>query len=58
MEYGMTARETFFCLLANKGIVYAIWHFRPIKRVCGQWFIMLPHWYNGHFSMKSINRMK
>jgi hypothetical protein len=53
----MNARQTFKTLWKyNKW--EAIRFFFPLHIYKGQLFIMLPHWYNGHFSMTSINKMK
>jgi len=54
----MTARETFKVLLKERGVLEAVKHFFPIHIYKGQVFLMRPVWYNGHFMMQSINKVK
>ena len=57
-EADMTAKQVAMTYVKEGKWLRGLLYFCPIKRIFGQWFIMLPHWYNGNFSMKSVNRAK
>jgi hypothetical protein len=53
----MTAKETFKTIAKHQGLVGIIRFFFPLRIVRHQILVMKPSWYNGHFSMKSINKL-
>jgi len=53
----MTLRETSKALWSHSKIAWLRFFF-PLHYHNGQLLIMRPSWYNGHFSMRSLNKVR
>ena len=57
-----TARQTAKTLLKYDGLLGLLKFFSPVQRFKTggkkQTFLMIPHWYNKNFGMRSVNKIK
>lgn len=49
---------TVVALWKYQGLIEVLTWFFPVKWIRGQALFMRPYFYNGYFSMKSINKLK
>jgi hypothetical protein len=54
----MTFKESASIYLRHRGVSGLLLWLLPVRRIKGQWFVMRPHWYNGNFSWRSVNRAR
>ena len=54
----MTFTGSIKTYLTHRGVFATIVWLVPVRRIKGQWFLMLPRWTAGNFSWRSINRAK
>lgn len=50
--------KTALTLLKHAGVIGLLAWFFPVRWVSGQAMFMWPYFYNGYFSMRSINKLK